>query len=263
MNPQPRRTTDKLSALRRQLCQLESGFLSVDRPVISSGSAALDCLLPAGGFCRGTLVEWLSAVGGNGTGTLAVIAAREAALQGGVVVVIDRGRWFYPPAAACWGIDLEKLIVIRPRSHQDELWALDQTLRCAGVAAVWSPLPAQLDQRNFRRLQLAAERGGGLGLLLRSDQVRGRPSWSDVQLLVEPTRCPTQEQVSGSFYSGGRRLRIQLIRSRGQVCGGSVELEIDDVTGVVKSVSESDGKSTEHLAARLAAPAPPRRSARA
>jgi len=37
-----------------------------------------------------------------------------------------------------------------------------------------------------RRLQLAAEQGGGLGLLIRPEAVRHQPSWADVRLLVEP-----------------------------------------------------------------------------
>ena len=36
-------------------------------------------------------------------------------------------------------------------------------LRCGGVAAVWASLES-VDDRTFRRLQLAAEEGGALGL---------------------------------------------------------------------------------------------------
>ncbi len=87
--------------------------------------------------------------------------------------------------------------------------ALDQALRCPAVAAVvaWpESLDGKLDGRTFRRLQLAAEQGGGLGLLIRPESVRSQPSWADVRLLVEPL-------PSTAPY--GRRMRVVLLRCRG------------------------------------------------
>jgi hypothetical protein len=38
----------------------------------------------------------------------------------------------------------------------------------------------------FRRWQLAAERGGSVGLLMRPSTARAAPSWADVRIAVEP-----------------------------------------------------------------------------
>jgi hypothetical protein len=43
-----------------------------------------------------------------------------------------------------------------------------------------------LNANMFRRWQLAAERGGSIGLLARPLTARSRPSWADVQLMVTP-----------------------------------------------------------------------------
>ena len=126
---------------------------------------------------------------------------------------------FYPPAAAALGIDLERTLVIRAGRARDEMWALDQALRCRSVSAVCATVD-QLDWRWFRRLQLAVENGGGLGLLIRPARVRGQPSWSQVQLLVQPR--PSQ---------GPRRLRVEVTRCQGLASGGVVELEMEDVSG--------------------------------
>jgi len=159
---------------------------------------------------------------------------------------------FNPAAAALWGIDLERLVVVRPQRERDLLWALDQALRSGGVAAVWAPL-SQLDQHTFRRLRLAVEESGGLGLLLRPADIRGRPSWSDLQLLVQP-------QASRD----GRRLRVQLVRGRGVTAGGRVELKMDEATGALREAGVAgDETHARHLAAQLAHPAPRRRATRA
>ena len=112
------------------------------------------------------LIEWLSGMARSGAATLSLLCAREACRQGGALVVIDRQQTFYPPAAAAWGIDLDRLIIVRPQSARDELWAAVQSLRSPAVAAVWAPID-RLDSRAFRRLQLAAQAGRTLGLLLR------------------------------------------------------------------------------------------------
>src|SRR5262245_14802943 len=171
--------------LRRQIAAVESGQPEENAGVLSTGMPAVDALLPRSGLRRGSVTEWLSAASAGGAQMLALLAARQACCDGKSLVVVDRQRRFYPPAAAALGIDLSRLIVVHPIGDADELWATDQALRCRGVAAVWTRRE-QLDPRDFRRLQLAAESGGTLGLLVRSAQARGQPSWADVQLVVSP-----------------------------------------------------------------------------
>ena len=144
-------------------------------PALSSGCPALDRALPEKGFRPGTLVEWLSRGEGDGTATLAFRAAAGACRGGGAVVVLDRTGEFYPLAAVAQGIEPARLIVVHPGNKADHAWALDQALRCPAVAAVvaWpESLDGKLDGRTFRRLQLAVEQGGGLGLLIRPESVR-------------------------------------------------------------------------------------------
>jgi protein ImuA len=252
-------TTDLLATLRENIRRIEGVRPPGSaRAPLSSGCPPLDRLLPEAGFPPGALVEWLSDGEGGGAETLAMLTAREALVRGGVLAVLDRRARFYPPAAAALGIDLQQTFVVRARHPRDELWALDQVLRCPGVAVACAAIEP-LDWRWFRRLQLAVEEGGGWGLLLRPARVRGQPSWSRIQLLVQPRPS-----------SGSRRLRVELTRCCGshshgkRVQGGArgktVELEIDDWTGAVCARHET---RTLHLAAQLAHPTPRRRSARA
>jgi hypothetical protein len=158
----------------------------------SGGCPALDRVLAGHGFHRGTLVEYLAEPGG-GAAALALIAAREACREGGALVVIDRQGSLYPPATANLGIDLNPIFV-RPRTQKDQLWALHQSLSCPGVGAVlcW---PEKLDDRAFRAVQLAAENGATVGLFVRPISVRGQPTWSELQLLIEtlPSNGPSVE----------------------------------------------------------------------
>jgi hypothetical protein len=272
VRPDTREAAAVLKKLQASIRRIEGERRPVDPRPLSSGCSSLDRLLPGSGFPRGSLVEWLADGEGAGAETLAFLAAREAIACDGTLIVMDRERRFYPPAAAALGIDLQRTLVVQARRPQEELWALDQALRCRGTAAVWARLD-QLDWRWFRRLQLAVESGGGLGLLLRPARVLGQPSWSQVQLLVQP-------RVS----HGPRRLHVEIARCPGVAAGRAVELEIDDLTGAVcagkpmkKTAvvvspttvppgSIADGPHETRplsLAAKLAHPTSRRRSARA
>jgi hypothetical protein len=174
----------------------------------------LDELLPHGYFRRGALVELF----GPGT-MLAAVLAREALRPAGVLAVIDSARRFYPPAAASIGINLDRLIVVQP----DDLdWIMIQALACPAIDAVlcW---PDRLNSKMFRRWQLAAERGGSIGLLVRPSTARGSPSWADVQLVIKP---------------------LAMNRWRLEATGRSLEFSLDDqgcIHDCVRMVSELAG----------------------
>jgi protein ImuA len=219
--------------------------------IVSSGCPALDRLLADGGFCRGTLVEWLAVGAGSGAATLALAIAARACRESGALVVVDsppkNGRMFYPPAAAGFGIDWKWFVIVRPRNERDEAWALDQVLRSPGVGSVLA-WPRKLTERRFRQLQLAAETGGTLGLLVRPAEARDEPSWAEVRLLV--TGSGARGQGSGKRGAATRRrVRVEVIRSRSGSEGGKVEVELDEESGALYEPSAVDS------APRLAAPA--------
>jgi protein ImuA len=180
------------------------------------------------------------------------------------VVVMDRSRTFYPPAAAAWGIDLEQLIVVQPRSAREELWAAVQSLRSPVVAAVWAAIQ-RLDDRAFRRLQLAAQVGRALGLLLRPASARGQPSWADVRLLAEPARQGDKERgrqgehhgrlvslspcFPVSLSSSVRRVQVRVLRSHGGRPGSSACLEIDETAHAIREVNSGVSRFTHSTVA--------------
>ncbi|GIW78742.1 MAG: hypothetical protein KatS3mg105_0549 [Gemmatales bacterium] len=211
----------KLRALERTFKQASGDQL------LSTGIEAFDALLPAKGIPRGTLLEWLAAGPGSGAGTLACsVASRILCQLDGACVVVDPAQSFYPPAAGRLADDLERMIVIHPSNERDTWWALEQALRCPAVAVVlgW---PDRLLDHAYRRLQLAVETGGGIGLLLRSEEYRWQPSWADIRLRIEPLPSLSQS----------RRLRVEVVQCRGRFSQQTVELEINDETGDVHLAS--------------------------
>ncbi len=147
-----------------------------------------------------------------------------------MIAVIDRSGTFYPPAVAALGIALQQVMIIQPKDSADTLWAIDQALRCPAIAAVIASL-SELTPRDARRLQLAAETGHSLGLLLRPLTARGKPSWAHVQLYIQPLPSsadvlnePTVEPVYGST---SQQWRVELLRCPGIHSPASFTVEYD------------------------------------
>ena len=192
---------DIIKKLQRKIHRLETASRVDDGTVVPSGCRAVDRVLPEGGYRRGTLTEWITPgnrSGGHGADFVSLVTAQKACLDGGALVVFDPERQFYPPAANALGINNSNLIVLRTPSQlsnqandndQNELyWAIDQALRCSAVAAVWGPLD-NLDERWFRRFQLAAESSGTMGLFIRPANALNRSSWAEVQWKVLNAEC--------------------------------------------------------------------------
>jgi protein ImuA len=172
------------------------------------------------GIRRGTLTEWLSE--GPGTGTESLTLKLVSDLHG-ILMIVDSHHTFYPPAAAALGVALADTIIVRPRREADALWAVEQSLRCRGVGIVLARLN-HVESRSFRRLQLAAEQGGAIGVLIRPASQRASPSWAQARFLVRA--LPSQPV--------GRRLQLESLHRDG---GDVVELELNDATGAVCLVS--------------------------
>lgn len=125
----------------------------------------------------GCLMEWLGDTAGAGLMTLALEAVC-GSLREGVSVVIDSGRTFFPPG---YPLDLTRTVIVRPDGLPDALWTLEQSLRTPGVAVALSAVE-RLSAAAYRRLQLAAETGGTLGLLLRPERMARSVSFAGYRL---------------------------------------------------------------------------------
>ena len=218
-------------AYLQQLSRIVSGSSSLPKyideefrsTVVSSGLPSLDRLLRHKGVRLGTLMEWLEADGdgvasASGATTLALavavhLQAANELSERRPVVLVDRGRSFYPPSVMPWleqsarvtsvkdsspirnrhgrgnvitGREEHLLYIVYPANEADEFWSIDQLLRCPSVAAVvgW---PKNVSSTVMRRWQMAAKSSGTVGLLVRPSHARREPTWAEARIQVEPS----------------------------------------------------------------------------
>ncbi|MGE5663583.1 MAG: translesion DNA synthesis-associated protein ImuA [Deltaproteobacteria bacterium] len=170
--------------------------------VLSTGLAVLDALLPGGGWPLGALTEILLPREGIGELRLVVPALAAQSRQGRWIAWIDPPHVPYAPALAAMGIRLSRVLLVSAGTGRDRLWAAGQCLRSGACGAVLA-WPGECDDRSFRRLQLAAGKGGGMGILFRPERAGVRPSHAALRLrLARSPRGAAVEIVKGRGGAG-------------------------------------------------------------
>lgn len=179
---------------------------------LPTGYDALDAYLPGGGWPVGALTEIIPE--NDGVGELQLLMPALAALsrQGRGhrskhrSEAADR-QWIvwvappyqpYPPALAAAGLDLERTVLVcrrgRTEAPADVLWAVEQALRSGVCAAVLTWLP-DVDDRDLRRLQLAAEEGAAWGVIFRPLRALKQASPAALRLRVRPSEAGVELQL--------------------------------------------------------------------
>ena len=236
----------RLLALRQELRRLERGGSAAALP-LALGLPAVDAAL-GGGLALGALHE---IAGGTedaaADGFAAALLGRLAAARGRPVLWCPAGDDPHAPGLGGLGLDPGRVILVRAGRPADRLWAMEEGLRAPALAGVLSELP-ELGLTDGRRLQLAAEAGGTLGLVLRRGGGRRgtageRPSAALSRWRVAAAPTPPDATAAPAWPGGGParlvgppRWRIELTRCRGGRPGGWL-VEWDDATDRFRMVA--------------------------
>ena len=187
-------------------------------PVVASdgeptGHAALDALLPQGGWPRAALTELL--LPADGVGEIALLLPTLARLTqaGGIVSLVAPPYLPYAPAWQAAGVDLRHLEIIEADAR-GALWAFEQCLRSAACAAVlgW---PLQADAQALRRLQVAADSGDCLGFAFRDAKHAANPSPAALRLEFDAQAVDATAAHAGGDIRMAQRGAWQVRKCRG------------------------------------------------
>ncbi len=164
------------------------------------------------------LIPALQAIWSSSGGRLGSDSTPEASRA---LIWIDSGGLLYPPAVSVGGL-CQPFYVLRPRSA-DLIWSATECLRSCSVGAVVALLMDPPTRLDVRRLQLAVEKGGGIGLLLRPNLPSAAP-----HIYAAATRWRVQA-VPGERTI--QRWHLQLIHGHGRLLGQAFVLEKHRGTG--------------------------------
>jgi len=166
---------------------------------------------------RGQPLGTLGVISGarsSGKTSLALEEVARVTRQGALAAVVDATGWLFPPSLALQGGRMDRVLVLRPArsktTARKAVWAAEQVLRSGIFALTVLIEPRRLTGSALRRLQLAAERSGVRGLIVRQDA--NAVGMVTLRLHVEPVH--PREKPSSKIAAPPRRCRVR-ISSRG------------------------------------------------
>lgn len=213
--PVPTSLREKVRRLERAHSLKRSGRAAA----VPTCLPAVDALLPEGGLLTGALHEIEAGPGPSGR-----VAPHDGAALGFTAHLLGRFGpgtilWCrrptgtfdappYAPALAAW-FDPARLLTVTARRDEDLFWAMEEGLRCPGIAAVVGETRAA-DPTAGRRLSLAAEKNGVPALLLRAQPA---PPQSVCATRWRVASAPSHS-TPGLADVGAARWRLELRRNR-------------------------------------------------
>jgi protein ImuA len=123
---------------------------------------------PMNRFPIGAVHEFVCGNVGQAVASSAFVAGLLSGLmlKGGACLWIGTSP-VYPQSLSTFGIAPDRVIFIHLTKSKDILWAIEESLNCTGLAAVVGEV-SELDFKQSRRLQLAVEKSGVTGFVMRN-----------------------------------------------------------------------------------------------
>jgi hypothetical protein len=178
-------TAQVVARLRRQIAQLQAQPRQV-LLALRTGVAELD---EWGVFRLGAGVE-VSGEEASGRTSLALTLVAAAGRERRLAAWVDGPHELYPPAALALGVELERLLIVRPKAPRQLVWSAVQLLRSGAFACVVLDVThtgVRLGATETRKLLDAARAGGALLVLLTS---QAAPAQGLVRLALAPAVGP-------------------------------------------------------------------------
>ena len=154
---------------------------------LSTGFATLDGALEQAGWPQDGLIELLSDQ--QGIGELRTLLPTLKTLthnEDRWVAWVAPPHLLSAPALEAAGLRLDRLLLIHPKTPQEQLWAMEQALKSGTCSALLGWLdPRHVTPQVLRRLQLAARSGGTLAFLFRPEAAAQKASPAELRLRLE------------------------------------------------------------------------------
>lgn len=161
---------DIIARLQKEILPLQGIKTSLNNTAIDKTIGSLKNAFPDNTFPVGAIHEFIAAGMEDAATTAGFIASILSPLMqnDGAVIWIGAVHSIFPPALKLFGIEPDKIIFINLQKETAMLWAMEEALKCEGLAAVIGEIK-ELSFTASRRLQLAVEQSRVTGFIIRNN----------------------------------------------------------------------------------------------
>src|SRR6202035_3172426 len=204
--------TDIFTRLKREILPLEGFRSAVPGSVMDLGIGFMEEAFPNGSCRLGAVPELISEGAESTAATTGFISGLLGGLMknGGAAVWIGSSPTLFPPALKAFGIHPDQIVFIDLQKEKDILWAMEEALKCEGLAAVIGEIP-ELSFTSSRRFQLAVEHSGVTGFVLRSYPRNMNTNACVSRWKIKPIPTYTEDDLPGPGFP---RWHVELMKIR-------------------------------------------------
>ena len=191
---------DILDQLQKEILLLQ-GYKSTPAEAVDLNLGPITAAFPNAVFPTGAIHEFISTTPEQAASSGSFVSGLISPMMknSGVTLWIGNtssSRKIFPPGLCTFGIDPDKIIFIDLKKEKDILWAMEEALKCEGLAAVI----AEIQNITFtasRRLQLAVEHSRVTGFLLRHQPRNHNPIACIARWKISPLASELEPGMPG------------------------------------------------------------------
>jgi len=203
---------DIIQQLEKEILPLQGYKPPAPGRQFSLGMRPVEEAFPNGVFPTGAMHEFLAANQDEAAARCGFTAAVVGKLMQdrGVCIWIGRKMEVFPRSLAQFGIGPERVIFITPGSETQVIWAMEEALKCEGLAAVVGNI-RDIDLTASRRLQLAVEQSRVTGFILHERSRQVAPVAAVARWRITPLPSVLEDELPGVGFP---RWQVDLIKVR-------------------------------------------------
>lgn len=223
-----------ISQLQKEILLLQGFKPAIIGTTGNIGLGPVEAAFPNSIFPKGAIHEFLSLVPEHAAACGGFIAGLLKALmeQGGACLWISASRMLFPPSLKVFGVEPDRIIFVDLQREKDVLWAMEEALKCEGLAAVIAEVQ-DISLTASRRLQLAVEKSGVTGLVIRNDARRLSTTACIARWQITPVASKLEDGMPGVGFP---RWKVELLKVRN---GNPGKWDIEWSSGRFNTITEN------------------------
>lgn len=178
---------------------------------------SIEAAFPNTVFPTGAIHEFINEVPEHEAASGGFIAGilQSLMLNGGSCLWISAARTLFPPALKLFGVSPDRIVFIDLKKEKDVLWAIEEALKCEGLAAVIGEVSA-INLTQSRRLQLTVEKSKVTGLIIRNDIHKLATSACVARWKIKPLISELEDGMPGVGFP---RWKVELLKVKNGIPG--------------------------------------------
>ncbi|WP_316814543.1 Error-prone repair protein ImuA [Pedobacter nyackensis] len=229
-----------ISQLQKEIHLLQ-GFKSLRTGTNGNvGLGTIESAFPNSVFPKNAIHEFLTLVPEHAAACNGFIGGilHKLMKDGGACLWISASRSLFPPSLKLFGVEPDRIIFIDLQREKDVLWAMEEALKCEGLAAVIAEV-REISLTASRRLQLAVEKSGVTGLVLRNDANRLSATACVARWQIKPIASQLEDHMPGVGFP---RWNVELLKVRnGNPGKWDIEWSAGQFRLITKNISNANG----------------------